>query len=116
MTRECIHATPRWGKSQVPHYDTIFTVTDPNIPSMGGLDIARVKPLFLFKHCGETYSCALIHWFSKIGEESDINTGMWRVEPDFNADGDPLYAVIHLDMMIHTAHLIDEPDGQYLLL
>ena len=31
MTREHIHATPRWGKSQVPHYDTTFAVTNPDI-------------------------------------------------------------------------------------
>ena len=110
MTREHIHVTLRWGKSQVPHYDTTFAVTNPDIPGMGGLDIARVKLLFSFKHCGETYPCVLIHWFSKIGEEPDINTGMWRVGPDFDADGDPLYAVIHLDTMIRAAHLIGEPD------
>ena len=71
MTREHIHVTPRWGKSRVPCYDTAFAVTNPNILGMGGLDIARVKLLFSFKHCGETYPCALIHWFSKIGEEPD---------------------------------------------
>ena len=49
MSRECIHVTPRWGKFQVPHYDTAFTVTNPNIPSMGGLGIARVK-LFFSSH------------------------------------------------------------------
>ena len=36
---------------------------------------------------------------------------MWRVEPDFDLEGEPLYAVIHLDMMIHAAHLIGEPNG-----
>ena len=37
-----------------------------------------------------------------------MNTGMWRVEPDFDAKGDALYAVIHLDTMICAAHLIGE--------
>ena len=43
-----------------------------------------------------TYPCALIHWFSKIGEEPDVNTGMWQVKPDFDAEGEALYAVIHI--------------------
>ena len=111
MSRERIHVTPRWGKHQVPRYDTVFVVTDPDIPGMGGLDIARVKLLFSFKHHDRTYPCALVHWFSKIGEEADVNTGMWRVKPDFNAEGEPLHAIIHIDTMIHAAHLLGEPDG-----
>ena len=56
------------------------------------------------------YPCILIHWFSKINEELDIDTGMWWVEPDFNLEGEPLYTVIHLDTMICAAHLIGEPN------
>ena len=41
---------------------------------MGGLDIARVKLVFSFKHHDKTYLCALIHWSLKINEEPDINT------------------------------------------
>ena len=33
------------------------------------------------------------------------------MEPDFNIEWEPLYAVIHLDMMVHAAHLIGEPNG-----
>ena len=77
MAKECIHATPKWRKFKVPHYDTAFAVTDPNIPGMGGLDISRVKLIFLFKHGDRTYPCALVHWFSKIDDEPDVNTGMW---------------------------------------
>ena len=111
MARECIHATSRWGKFHVPHYNTAFTITDPDIMGMGGLDITRVKLIFSFKHNGQTYPCVLVHWFSKINEEPDFNTGMWQVEPDFDFEGEALYAVIHLDMMVHAAHLIGEPNG-----
>ena len=111
MAREHIHATPRWGKFWVPCYDTAFVVTNPDILGMGGLDITRVKLIFSFKHHNKTYLCALVHWFLKIDEESDINTGMWQVEPNFNTEQDPLYAVVHLETIIHTAHLIGEPDG-----
>ena len=111
MAREQVHVTPRWGKFQVPHYNMTFVVTNPDIPGMGGLDIARVKFSFSFEHCNRTYPCALVHWFSKIGEEPDVNTGMWQVEPDFDAEGEPLHAVIHIDTMIHAVHLLSEPDG-----
>ena len=74
----------------------------------GGLDISRVKLIFSFKHNGQTCPCVLSHWFSKIDEEPDFNTGMWGVEPDFNFEGEPLYIIICLDMMICAAHLIGE--------
>ena len=86
-------------------------VTDPDTPGMGGLDIARVELFFSFKHHDRTYPCALVHWFLKIGEEPDVNTGMWWVEPDFDAKGEPLHAVIHIDTMICAAHLLGKPDG-----
>lgn len=111
MARERIHATSRWGKFHVPRYDTAFAVTNPTVPGMRGLDIARVKLIFSFNHGNKTYPCALIHWFSKVDDEPDVNTGMWRVEPDFDIEGEPLLAVIHLDTMIRAAHLIGEPNG-----
>ena len=110
MAREWVHVTPRWGKFWVPHYNTTFVVTNPDIPGMGGLDIARVKLFFSFEHCNRTYPCALVHWFPKISEEPDVNTGMWQVEPNFDAEGEALYTVIHLDTMVCAAHLIGEPD------
>ena len=36
---------------------------------------------------------------------------MWQVEPDFDAEGEPLHVVIHIDTMIHAAHLLSKPDG-----
>ena len=33
------------------------------------------------------------------------------MEPDFDLEGELLYAIIHLDTMIHAAHLIGEPNG-----
>ena len=40
-----------------------------------------------------------------------MNTGMWWVEPNFDAEGDTLYVVIHLDTMICADHLIGESNG-----
>ena len=36
---------------------------------------------------------------------------MWRVEPNFDAEREPLHMVIHIDTMIHAAHLLSKPDG-----
>lgn len=111
MARERIHATPRWGKFHVPRYDTVYAVTNPDLPGMAGLDIARVKLIFSVNYRDEAYPCALVHWYSKIDQEPDTLTGMWRVEPDFDCEGEPIYEVLHLDTLIRTAHLIGEPDG-----
>ena len=48
---------------------------------------------------------------SLVLKEPDVNAGMWWVEPDFGAKGEALYAVIHIDTMIHAAHLIGKPGG-----
>ena len=49
--------------------------------------ILQESSLFLIKHYNRTYTCALVHWFSKIGEEPYVNTGMWWVKHDFDAEG-----------------------------
>ena len=82
MAKECIHTTSQWGKFHIPHYDPTFVVTNPNVLGMGRLDIARVKLIFAFTYDGKTYPCALVHWFSKIGEEPDFNTGMHQENPN----------------------------------
>ena len=70
---------------------------------------------FLFRHHDKIYPCVLVHRFLKIDEELDVNTGMWWVEPDFDAEGEALYTVIHLDTMVCAAHLIGKPDRPLLL-
>ena len=41
-----------------------------------------------------------MQWFSRIGDEADEDTGMWIIKPD------PTLAVVHLDTILHAAHLI----------
>ena len=54
------------------------------------------------------YSCALVHWYSLIGDSPDECTGMWVVEPNINIldDGAPRTAVIHSDSIVQLAHLL----------
>jgi hypothetical protein len=47
-----------------------------------------------------------VQWFSCISEEIDETTGMWMVAPDFNPTGSPALAIIHVNCILHTAHLI----------
>lgn len=105
MRSERIRAVKSWRKGP-PRYDCIFVETDPDAPGMAGLDIARVHLFFLFKFNNVKYPCALVQWFSCIGQSADPGTGMWVVEPDVTDDGAPITSVIHLDTVVRAAHLL----------
>jgi hypothetical protein len=105
MRSERIRAIKSWRKGP-PRYDCIFVETDPDAPGMLGLDIARVHLFFSCKFNGVKYPCALVQWFSRVGQSADPGTGMWVVEPDVTDDNIPITAVIHLDTIIRAAHLL----------
>jgi hypothetical protein len=105
MRREWIRATPSW-RGGPPRFDCIFACTDPSAEGMRGLDVARIRLFFSLNFEDVSYPCALVHWFSRIGDGPDEDTGMWMVEPDFDVNGSPLVAVIHLDTIYRAAHLI----------
>ena len=44
-----------------------------------------------------SYSCG-----NTSTEEPNVNTGMWWIEPNFDAEEEPLHVVIHIDTIIHT--------------
>ncbi len=106
MRCEIIRAAPNWRK-EGPRYDCVFVETDSEQVGFKGLDVARILLFFDFKYAEETYQCALIHWFDKVGDEPDELTGMWVVEKGYRADNfTPLITVIHLDTVLRAAHLI----------
>lgn len=39
---------------------------------------------------------------------------MWIVEPDSNADGSSFWAIIHLNAVVHAAHLMGVCDENFL--
>jgi hypothetical protein len=84
----------------------MFVNTDSDTVGMRGLDVAHVQLFFSFRFCGKFYPCALVHWYSHIGDSPDEDTGMWRVHQDHNEDGSPSTAVLHLDSLVHAAYLI----------
>ena len=105
MHCERIRAVKSWRKGP-RRYDTIFVNTDPSAEGMHGLDVARVRLFFSFSHNGVKYPCALVHWFSCMGDSPDDNTGMWVVKPDI-LDGNIKFAsIIHLDTVVRAAHLL----------
>lgn len=114
MCRERIRAVPCWRKGP-PRYDCVFVSTDPDAEGMRGLDVARARMFFSFKAGGYTYPCALIHWYSRVGDNPDDATGMWIVQPDFHLDGSPVLAVIHLDTIVRATHLIGTYDEKFIL-
>jgi hypothetical protein len=105
MRGEYIRVTPSWrgGKAR---YDTVFVNTDPELVGLQGLEVACVMTFFSFVHEEKMYQSALIHWFSRVGTEPDGDTGLWVVEPEFNNDGCPHLAIIHVDSIYRCAHLI----------
>jgi hypothetical protein len=106
MRREHIRAVESWRKGP-GRYDTIFVNTDPSAAGMLGLDIARVRLFFSFSHNGVQYPCALVHWFSRMGDSPNSNTGMWTVKPDtLDDDSEILTSIIHLDTIVRAAQLL----------
>ena len=67
---------------------------------MCGLSVAQAKLFFTVTMNHVKYSCALVHWYSIIGDFPDECTGMWVVEPDILDDVTPQTAVIHLDSIV----------------
>ena len=94
-----IHTTPSWRKG-APRYDTILVEMDPDYDSMQGTDVAQVKLLLSLCYDGTEYHCALVDWFSRIGDSPDEDTGLWVVEWDCDANGHQISQVIDIDTII----------------
>lgn len=73
---------------------------------MRGLSVARARLFFSVTVKRVKYQCVLVHWCSLLGNSPDECTGMWVVEPDVLDNGLPRTAVIHLDTVVHLAHLL----------
>jgi hypothetical protein len=105
MHREHIRAVPMWRNSSC-RYDCAFVNRNSDLAGMKGMDVVRILLFFSFNFSGTTYPCALVRWFTIIGDEPDEDTGMWIVQPEVNQDGLPVISIIHLDCVVRAAHLI----------
>ncbi|KAF8999699.1 hypothetical protein BDQ17DRAFT_1391507 [Cyathus striatus] len=106
MQNECIHSHPRWGQDHYTCHDTVFVTLDHDGEGMHLMVIARVLLFFSFTFDNKSYSCALVNWFQHISNSPDPVTGLWQVKPEYNALGQLALAVIHVDSIIHSAHLL----------
>ena len=52
------------------------------------------------------WPCALVEWFSAVGDDPEEETGMWMVERDYFADGERMRDVIHVETILRSAHLL----------
>ncbi|KAJ7115096.1 hypothetical protein C8R43DRAFT_902897 [Mycena crocata] len=105
MMRERIRAVRSW-RGGAARYDCVFVEGDPDLPGFRGLLAGRVRLFMSFKHLGITYPCALVTWFSAIGDDPCPDVGMWMVEPDVDHRGRRVMDIIHLDTILRGAHLI----------
>ncbi|KAI6128901.1 hypothetical protein EDD16DRAFT_1701506 [Pisolithus croceorrhizus] len=105
MRHEYIHSCPMW-RNAGPHFDCVFIITDPQAEGMSGLDVAHVLCFFSFKYQGILYSCAVIHWFDRVGDGPDPATGMWVVRPGYLRRNLQNTAIVHIDTIYRAAHLI----------
>lgn len=107
ISSERIRAVDTWQKG-AGRYDCIFVETDPNALGMLGLDVSQVKAFLSFSFESKLYQCALVSWFSRIGDKPDDTTGMWMVQADFEDDAktERYCSVIPIDSIVRAAHLM----------
>lgn len=79
------------------------------------MSVARVFLFFSFRHDDQLYPCALVQWYSTIGDTPDNVTGMWLVRPQFEANNRPSMAVIHIDSIVRGVHLMGVCDSRQFL-
>ena len=112
MWHERICLTSSWRGFGL-RYNCTFVVEDDTKPGMKGMVIVRVKLLFSVNYDGGQYPCTLVEWFDRVWH--DPITGMWIVCPAFTC-GRWEKLVIHLESLMHAAHLIPIYENQKMLL
>ncbi|KAG2107667.1 uncharacterized protein F5147DRAFT_745903 [Suillus discolor] len=104
MKHEYIRVSPKWRTGHACK-DCVLVITDSNAHGMRGMDIAQVLTFFSFRLRDVRYPCTVVCWFNRVGNAPDDNTGMWMVEPS-SVDGRTHFAVIHVDSIFRSTHLI----------
>jgi hypothetical protein len=105
MRREFIRSTPLW-RNEAPRYDCAFVNVNPVTEPMKGLEVVRILAFFSFYFKGVHYPCAVVHWFDRVGDQPDEDTGMWLVCPQVNQQHQRSISVIHIDSIYWAAYLI----------
>ena len=74
MYLELIHLNFSWH-GEGAHHDTVFVTTNLDHDGFWGMCAGGVYLLFLFVYEGVDYHCALVHWFTPVGDSIHKETG-----------------------------------------
>ena len=114
MHCEHIQAMPSWRNGPA-HYNMVLINTNLDVEGIYRFKVARVLLFFAFQHRERHYPCALVHWFSFVGNEPDEETHFSTVEPNFADDGGPCLAIVHIDSIYRAVHLLAaHQDAQFI--
>jgi hypothetical protein len=115
MHHEQIRSVASWHSDQ-PWNDCVFIGNSDShdAPGFKSLLVACVYLFFSFKHDNVSYPCALIHWFSTVGDAPDDESTIWIVKPDYLPGNKPFLEVVHLDSILQSAHLIGVATHKFL--
>lgn len=105
MHREMIRCNPSWY-GHYARYDTVLVLMDPDCKGMRGMLVARILLFFTFTFQDTKYSCAYVEWFETLGDEPDAVTGMWKVRPERDDQGERVVGVIDIDSILRACHLM----------
>lgn len=105
MYRERIRSVQSW-RGGAERRDCVYVEHNAELPGFRGLHAARIRLFLKIKHHSVRYPCALVTWFSAIGDHPCDDTQMWMVEPDFDENGGHIMSIIHLDTILRSAHLV----------
>jgi hypothetical protein len=99
------HPAVRSWRGGASRYDCVFIEGDPDLP--GFSELLAVRALFMsFTHRRITYPCAVVTWFSAIGDEPCSDVSRWMVEPDVEGREQRVTDIIRTDTILRGAHLI----------
>lgn len=107
MFRERIRAVSSWRKGP-PRHDCVFVEQEGDLDGFRGSLVARVRSFLSIQHKKVVHPCALVSWYSVIGDQPCPDTKMWKVQPDLDQLGHPILDIIHLDS---NAHLMGVCNG-----
>ena len=75
MHHKYIHTITFWRYNE-SRYNCVFINTNKLAPCMLGLNVAWVKLFFFVTLNCAKYSCALVHWYSLVGDSPKRNTSI----------------------------------------
>ena len=113
MLCEHIRSTSSWRKGP-ERQDCVYIVHDQDLVGFQGLFVAQVQLFFKIKYNSIVYPCAWVLWFMPAGSEPCPDTGMWRVEPEFDESGERATSVVPLDAILRAAHLVGITGEEFL--